>query len=208
MTDNRLRGSFNAWILDAFDGYMHRKYGHLKIALFGELPPVVVEIGPGTGGNFRYYPPGTRLIAVEPNQRMHQRLRLRGARFGLQVELHSTGAEDLDIETDSVDFVCSTLVLCSVADPVAVVAEVLRVLKPGGRFVCIEHVAASPGSGLEMLQRTLARPWHWLFEGCDLCRDTESVLRAGGFTQVEVRQFQLDTAFIPVRDQIAATCTA
>lgn len=207
MTDHPLRGRLNAWLLDAADEHMHRVYGDLKARLLGDAPPVVLELGPGAGANFRYYPRGTRVIAIEPNARMHDRLRRRAERFGLDLDIHPVGAEHLDLPAHSVDFACATLVLCTVADPAAVVAEVRRVLRPGGRFVVIEHVMAPAGSAVATLQRIIRRPWRWLAEGCDLCNQTPSVLEQAGFRQVAIEPLRLPTLLLPVRDQIVASCT-
>lgn len=208
MTDNPVRGRFNAWLLDALDGYMHRKYGALKERLFHDMPPTVIELGAGSGANFRYYPRGTRVVAVEPNVRMHARLRRRAERLGLVLDLHAEGGESLALESGSVDFVCATLVLCSVSDPEAVVREVRRILAPGGRFVCIEHVQGPPGSWLLALQRRIRRPWQWVFEGCNLCNETEAVLRGAGFREVAIEPLRVSTMFAPIRYQMAARCVA
>ena len=207
MTDHPVRGRLNAWLLYALDGYMDRRYGALKRSLLGTVPPRVVELGPGAGANLRYYPPGTHLVAVEPNARMHGRLRRHADRHGIRLELIADGAETLRLEAGSVDLVYTTLVLCSVSDPLAVVREARRALRPGGRFVCIEHVAAPRGSPVLPLQRLIARPWRWLFEGCRLLNDTEAVLRGAGFSEVSVRPLVIPTVFLPIRHQIAVVGT-
>jgi SAM-dependent methyltransferase len=208
MTDHAVRGWFNAWLLDALDGYMHRKYGPLKARLFGAVPATVVDLGAGTGANFRYFPPGTRVVAVEPNAHMHPRLRRQAGRHGLALDVHEAGGETLALPDASVALVCASLVLCTVPDPPRVVAEARRVLRPGGRFVTIEHVPAPPGSGTAALQRAVRRPWRWLFEGCELCNQTPAVLRAAGFRAVQIEPLRLRTAFLPLRYQIVATCLA
>jgi SAM-dependent methyltransferase len=207
MIDNPVRGRFNAWLLDLLDGYMHGKYGKLKSSLLGDVPSTVLELGPGAGANLRYYPPGTCVIAVEPNVSMHGRLRRHADRRGLRLELLPVGAEALPLEPESVDLVFVSLVLCSVSQPAAVIAEARRVLRPGGRFICIEHVAAPDHSSVAGIQRVVARPWRWLFEGCDLLRDTEALLRGSGFRTVEIQPIRVPTLFVPIRYQIAATCT-
>ena len=68
---HHVRENAAAGFLYALDGFMDKIYGRRKKAIFQDLPSTVVEIGPGTGANLRYYRPGTRIIAVEPNQAMH-----------------------------------------------------------------------------------------------------------------------------------------
>ena len=208
MSDNPVRGRFNAWMLDTLDGYMHRKYGTLKAQLFGDVPTTVVDLGSGSGANFRYYPAGTRVIAVEPSVQMHDGLTRNAARYGLTLQLHPGGAESLSIADASVDLVCSSLVLCTIPEPARALAEVRRVLRPNGRFVAIEHVAAPSGSAVATVQRTVRRPWRWLFEGCELCNATESVVRGAGFRDVRIDPLHVKTVFVPLRYQIAAVCTA
>jgi SAM-dependent methyltransferase len=208
MTDHPLRGRFNAWLLDVADDYSDRMYGAIKRRLFANLPATIVELGAGSGANFRYYPRGSRVIVIEPNVRMHPRLRRRASRAGLTLDLRTAPGEDLPFADASVEFVCASLVLCSVTDPARVVSEIRRVLVPGGRFVCVEHVGAPVRSRAAALQRALRRPWRWLFEGCDLCNHTPAVLEAAGFRSVEITPLDMRMAFPPLRHQIAATCTA
>lgn len=185
---------------------MHGKYARIKSRLLAGAPSVIVELGSGSGANLRYFPAGTRLIAIEPNRQMHDVLRRRARQFEIDLDLRGLAGENLDLASASVDFVFGSLVLCSVDRPAQVLAEVRRVLRPGGRFACVEHVAAPAGSGNHGLQRMIKRPWKWVFEGCDLCRDTSSALRSAGFTQVDVQPFVLPTIFVPIRHQIAAVC--
>lgn len=207
--DHPARGRLNAWLLDSIDGYMHETYGALKTRLFGTLPPVVVELGPGTGANFRYYSPGTQVIAIEPNLRMHPRLRRKAAQHALKLDVRTRGAESIDLPDKSFNFICATMLLCSVKDPAAVLAEVHRVLSPGGRFVCIEHVQAPANHpGLRRLQRAIRGPWRWLLEGCNLCNQTERALRAAGFRELQIEQLEVPNTLPPIRYQIAASCTA
>ena len=206
MINNPVRGRFNAWFLAALDGYMHWKYADIKSGLFKQAPLVVVELGPGPGANLRYLPRGSRLIAIEPNRHMHPVLQRRAKRFGIELDLRGLAGEQLDLPSESVDFVFGSLVLCTVENPEQVIAEVIRVLKPGGRFVCVEHVEAPAGSSIHRLQHVIRRPWKWVFEGCDLCRDTGAVLRSSGFSKVEVNPLVLPTMFIPIRHQITAMC--
>ncbi|WP_242343537.1 class I SAM-dependent methyltransferase [Anaeromyxobacter terrae] len=202
--DHPIRARINAWFFRAMDGYVHRKYRHVKRELFGGLPRTILEIGAGDGANFRYLQPGTHVIAVEPNVHMHASLRAAAARHGVTVNVLATVAERLPLADGSVDAVISSLVLCTVTDPARALAEVRRVLRPGGRFWCVEHVAAPEGSRISRVQRLVKRPWRWFFEGCDTHRDVAGLLREAGFAAVEITPFTLRTAFLPVRSQIAA----
>ncbi len=197
-----VRGRFNAWLLDLADEAMDRRYGARKRLLFRDLPAEIVEIGPGAGANLRYYPPGTRVIAVEPNLAAHGRLRDRAARRGVDLEIHGLRGEAIGLADASRDAVVGTLVLCSVEDPRRVLAEIHRILKPGGRFLFCEHVAAPPGTAARRAQDALHRPWRWLFDGCHLNRSTPALLREAGFASVEMDCFRLRPPFLPVAPHV------
>lgn len=197
-----LRGRFNSWILDVGEANMDRIYGRRKRALFRDLPREIVEIGPGPGANLRYYAPGTRVIAIEPNPAMHPRLRDNAARHGVDLEIRGIRGEAIDLPDASCEAVVGTLVLCTVEDPHRVVAEVYRILKPGGRFLFVEHVAAPRGTGLRAVQDAIHGPWRWLFEGCNPNRSTHLLLKEAGFSEIEMDCFQLRVPFLPVRPHI------
>jgi ubiquinone/menaquinone biosynthesis C-methylase UbiE len=192
----------NSWFFQAMDGYAHWKLGAAKSALFSTLPPTVVELGSGTGANLRYLDRGTRLIAVEPNPHMHAPLLRRARARGIDVEISSVTGEAVDLPDASADAVISTLVLCSVHDVTATLRQVLRILRPGGRFMCIEHVAAPADSFVGRVQRWLRRPWEWFFEGCHTHRDLEQAILEAGFTKVRIERVTMDTMFVPIRPQI------
>lgn len=184
-----VRGRLNSWFLAAAEKPMHREYGERKRKIFGDLPPTIVELGPGSGANFRYYPRGTHVIAVEPNPMMLKRMYSQADRHGVEIDLRHAGAEGMEVESESADLVVSTLVLCSVRDPKQVVSEVRRVLRPGGRFAFLEHVAAEPGTRLRRVQDAIHGPWHWLGEGCHLNRDTARTIESAGFTHLDLERF-------------------
>ena len=83
----------------------------------------------------------------------------------------------------------STLVLCSVPDPATVLEEIQRVLKPGGRFVFLEHVAAPRSSPLRRRQRMLRPLWQFCADGCTVDREIDALIRGAGFADVTIEAF-------------------
>ena len=200
---HRVRGPVNAAFFSACGGFIDHLVRQRKARILQGVPDEVVELGPGVGANLRYLPPGTRLIAVEPNPHMHPGLRRRAAAHGLDLDIRSVVGETVDLPDASTDMVISSLVLCSVADPHRVVAEARRILRPGGRYAFLEHVAAPAGTVLRRVQRGVRRPWAWAFEGCSVERDLAAVIRGAGFSSVDIEEYTLRSPFLPANSQIA-----
>ena len=202
------RGRFNSvffWVMGGYiDWHMHKR----KSTAFADLPPTVVELGAGVGANMRYLPVDARLIAIEPNPYMHTRLRRAASSLGVDLEIRRVVGERIDLPEASADAVISSLVLCSVRDPAAVLAEIRRVLRPGGRFSFAEHVVAKRGTPTRWTQRILRRPWAWIFEGCSCERDLASVIQAAGFTSVELNHYRIHSPLLPFNTHIAGTAIA
>lgn len=192
----------NAKFFESMDRYLHRRLGARKKALFADLPPLVVELGSGAGASMRYLAPGSRLIAIEPNAYTHDALRRKAARYGIDLEIRRERAESTGLASASVDAVICTLVLCSVEDPAAALEEVRRILRPGGRFVFIEHVGSTPGP-LRAMQTLLRRPWRYVFDDCYLDRDTAATIASAGFADVRIEHYRLGGVFVPVWPQIS-----
>src|SRR6185295_4957831 len=114
----------------------------------------------------------------------HQRLLEEAARLGLGAEVRLGTAERLPFPDQSADAVVASLVLCTVRDPAAALREVRRMLRPGGRFVFIEHVGGEPGSRTHRAQRLVKPLWRVLGDGCHPDRDTEAAIREAGFARV------------------------
>lgn len=202
--DHPLRGRLNAAFFRLLDRHVDRWLGDRKRALLTDLPLELVELGPGVGANFRYLAPGTTVTAVEPNRRMHPGLRRQARLAGIHLQLVERGAEATGLPDACTDVVLCTLVLCTVQDPAAAVAEAARLLRPGGRLLVLEHVAAPEGSATRRLQRLVQPTWSWLFEGCRVDRDTAALLRAAPFRSVSVEPWRARTPFLPINTQIAA----
>ncbi|NEQ99637.1 MAG: class I SAM-dependent methyltransferase [Cyanothece sp. SIO2G6] len=170
----------------------HDTMAAFKKALLGQLQGRVLEIGPGTGANFIYYPADIQWIGVEPNPFMHSYLQDEAAARGFcGIQLYGDSAAHLPLENESIDAVISTHVLCSVTQLDPVFKEIVRVLKPGGRFIFFEHVGAPEDTWTRTLQNGITPVWKVLFDGCYPNRDTGKALVTAGFTSVDYDQFQL-----------------
>jgi ubiquinone/menaquinone biosynthesis C-methylase UbiE len=146
-----------------------------------------MELGAGTGLNFAHYDPDKveRVVAVEPDPHMRRRAAPRAAEAQVPVELVNADGATLPFDEGSFDEVVCTWVLCTVPDAQATVAELHRVLRPGGRLHFVEHTA-SPAPFWRALQRFADPVWHRLAGGCHLHRDTLHTLRDAGFSSVTV----------------------
>ena len=202
------RGRFNAAFFQVMGPYLEWNLRPRKRRVFAGLPREVVEIGPGVGANLRYLPAGGALVAIEPNRYMHSRLHAAARRHGVQLDLRGSTAEQTGLPDHSADTVISSLVLCSVQDPVAVLTEIRRILRPGGTFRFVEHVVARSGTPTRAAQRILRRPWAWTFEGCSCERDLEHSVRAAGFESVTIDRYRVHTPFLPLNTHIAGTAKA
>jgi ubiquinone/menaquinone biosynthesis C-methylase UbiE len=165
-------------------------------------------LGSGVGANLRYLRPGTRLVAIEPNPHMHSALRRNAERRSIELEISSAVGEKIDLANQSADAVISSLVLCSVSDPSQVVSEIRRILKPGGRFCYVEHVAARKGTPTRVVQRVVRRPWSWVFEGCSCERDLEKVIQSAWFAHVEHHPYRIHSPFLPFNTQVYGVAVA
>ncbi len=168
-----------------------------------------MEIGPGTGANLAYVPEGSRWIGIEPNHYMHDQLREKAGKHDIEAEFAVASAEGIAVDDETIDCVVCTLVLCSVTDPAQVLSEVKRVLKPGGRFYFIEHVAAPRKTWLRRGQRVMRPVWRFCADGCRPDQETGLAIEQAGFESVEIDEFRVDRKIMPrvVSPHIAGVAT-
>jgi SAM-dependent methyltransferase len=198
--------------------------GEMRRALLAGARGRVVEIGAGTGVNLDLYGPEVEdLTLVEPDPHMGAKLRDRladrearpparadargpssAADSAPPTRLVAAPAEKTPFADDTFDTAVATLVLCTVPDPVAAIAELSRVLKPGGRLLFIEHVRAEDPSTARWQDR-LEKPWRFMADGCYCNRDTEATLAASSFQIDKITQGKLPKAMPIVRPLISGT---
>jgi ubiquinone/menaquinone biosynthesis C-methylase UbiE len=193
----RLYKKIHAWLLaQGFKNY-NQKVGSYKQRLLSAIHGNIVEIGSGPGSNLEYYPKDISLVGIEPNIFMHSHFKLNAERAGLKdFVLLEKDAENTGIDPESVDVVVGTLVLCTVDNPNAVLKEVMRILKPGGTYIFIEHVAGQRGSLVRLIQRITRPFWKIIADGCSAERETLNTIKEAGFTNVSHEDFKYGKGII------------
>jgi ubiquinone/menaquinone biosynthesis C-methylase UbiE len=162
-------------------------------ALLAEASGRVLEIGAGTGSNIQHYPATVEeIVFTEPEEPMAKRLEDKLAASERRGSVVRAPAEQLPFEDDAFDTVVATLVLCTVGDPARALAEIDRVLRPGGKFLFIEHVRAED-PGLARWQDRIAPFWRRCGHGCNCNRPTHTLIR-GTFDSVELEKDRLPKA--------------
>jgi ubiquinone/menaquinone biosynthesis C-methylase UbiE len=142
----------------------------------------VLEVAIGTGRNLPHYPKGIRLTGIDFSPTMLELARRQADQLGLNVDLRLGDAQALDLPDASFDTVVCTLSLCAIPDEPRGVAEMKRVLRPGGRLLLLDHVAAAPRA---------ARAVQWLLERITVPLGGEH-LRRRPLRQVQAEGFQIE----------------
>jgi ubiquinone/menaquinone biosynthesis C-methylase UbiE len=142
----------------------------------------VLELGIGTGLNLAHYDPEQvrEVVAIDPSRALLERARARAVESPVPVHLSEGTAEALEHDRASFDTVVVTYALCTIPAPARALAEVARVLAPGGLFVVLEH-GASPDPGPRAWQRRLDPAWSRLGGGCHLGRPMRALIEEAGF---------------------------
>lgn len=153
----------------------------------------VLEIGMGSGLNLPYYDRNqvSHIWGLEPSEEMRHKARQRLVDTELPCDFIDLPGEEIPLEDNSVDTVLVTYTLCTIADPVAALLGMRRVLKPGGQFLFCEHGEA-PDESVRRWQSRLNGAWRQLGGGCNLNRRIPELIRGAGF-----RIGRIETMYIP-----------
>src|SRR3989338_342063 len=198
-----LRHQTFAFVWEHMAPLVHANLRPQKEALFSEyrhkLRGRVLELGPGFGANFQHFPKDGSMtwVGIEPTTFMLDGLREAVELSGFpadHAEVVGASAEDFfaSVPDNSIDTVVATLVLCSVHDQGRVVAEIARVLKPGGSFLLLEHMAADPSTLDRQLQDWLTPLWALFGDNCHLNRPTNELFDNGfpdPWIDIELKRF-------------------
>lgn len=198
-------GRLTAALYDRFmQGSEEACLGQWRAELLADLTGHVLEVGAGTGLNLAHYPRTlSRLVLSEPDPHMRRKLaeKVRAQHWD-RGEVLDGSLEALPHPAETFDAVVGTLVLCSVPRPDHALQEIYRVLRPGGRFVFLEHVAAEDRPGRLRWQRRIEPVWKRLAGNCHLTRRTGDAILAAGFALVEIRRESMRKAWPVVRPTI------
>jgi ubiquinone/menaquinone biosynthesis C-methylase UbiE len=195
-----------SWLMAAvYDRFMKVSeeacLGKWRAELLADLSGEVLEVGAGTGSTLSLYPKAvTRLVLAEPDPHMRRRLREKPRPAG--VEVSDASLEKLAFDDRSFDAVVCSLVLCSVRDQKAALAEIARVLRPGGRLVFLEHVAADGKPDRLKWQGRIEPVWKHLMGNCHLTRRTEAAIAAAGLQIERIQRESIRKALPIVRPSI------
>lgn len=173
--------------------------GEFRRAVAAGVRGTVLEIGFGSGRNLAFLPDAvTDVLAVDPSDAGWQRASRRIESFGRPVVRIGVDAAHLPRPDSSVDSVLCTWTLCSVRDLSQVLAEIRRVLRPGGQLHFAEH-GLSPEPAIATVQHVLQPAWGRLAGGCHLDRDVCAELVAAGWHLVEAHSAYIGRGFLPAR---------
>ncbi len=169
-------------------GMMHKQRAQIVPRAHGR----VLEIGIGSGLNLQHYRRDQvqELCAIDPSPELTGKARRRAAATGLEVNILQLGAETIPADDASFDSIVCTFTLCTIPDVDAALAEMRRVLKPGGAFYFCEH-GLSPDAGVARWQQRINPYWKPCAGGCNLHRDAPALLRKAGFAIDELAQMYL-----------------
>ncbi|MFI7702260.1 class I SAM-dependent methyltransferase [Nonomuraea sp. NPDC049480] len=160
-----------------------------RIRLLAGLEGRVIEIGAGNGRNFAHYPKTvTEVVAVEPEATLRRFAATEAASAPVPVSVVAGHAEDLPGEPHAFDAAVVSLVLCSVPSLPAALAEIARVLKPGGHLRFYEHVR-SPNPMIGLFEDAITPVWRRVAGGCRPNRDTLGAIGRAGFVVDEIERF-------------------
>ena len=178
----RLYSRVSRW-LDVHGGDAYRT------RLLSPLSGRVVEIGAGNGLNFAHYPSTVnQVLAIEPESRLRAEAVRAAAGSRVPVHVVSGRAEQLPLPDGGVDGAVLSLVLCSIEDRAAALAEIRRSLRPGGIVRFYEHVRSAQPV-VARFQDGFAPVWKRLAGGCRFNQDAVAVLRAAGFVIADLDRF-------------------
>uniref|UniRef100_A0A8V5GRY4 Uncharacterized protein n=1 Tax=Melopsittacus undulatus TaxID=13146 RepID=A0A8V5GRY4_MELUD len=207
------RRVFFPFFFNRFSASYERKAKGQKQELFRNLPDFrsgsgdlkLLEIGTGFGANFQFYPPGCKVTCTDVNPSFQQNLlrsMAKNQHISYERFLLAPGEDLHQVPSGSMDAVVCTLVLCSVHKQSSILKEALRVLRPGGAFYFLEHVAAERSSWKHFWQQVWYPTWKLLFDGCCLTKETWKALEEANFSELHLQHTTVALPWTPTQPHI------
>ena len=198
MTTTVVRHPIFARVFDRLSGVMERDVGEHRQEMLAGLSGRVLEVGAGNGMNFAHYPATVdEVLALEPEAYLRAKAERAATRAAVDVTVRVGVADALPFRAAMFDAAVASLVLCSVSDPAAALAEMRRVLKPGGELRFMEHVrSAHPGKARVQHWSDRSGLWPSVAGGCHCDRDTVAEITAAGFQIARVRRYDIGPSWI------------
>jgi ubiquinone/menaquinone biosynthesis C-methylase UbiE len=195
--ETEVRHPLFARFFTQFSKLMERDLGEYRAELLAGLSGRVLEVGAGNGMNFRHYPATIdEVVALEPEPYMRGKAEEAAASAPVPVDVRAASAYPLPVEDQSFDAAVTSLVLCSVPEPQLALAELRRVLKPGGELRFMEHVRSDlPRKARVQHWADRSGVWPRIAGGCHCARDSGAAIEAAGFRIEQVRSFGLGPAW-------------
>ncbi|NXH09933.1 MET7A protein, partial [Bucco capensis] len=204
---------FFPYFLEKISTVHEKKAKKHKQELFRNLPDFsrasgelkLLEIGTGFGANFQFYPAGCKVTCTDINPNFQQGLQKnmnKNQHLHYEHFLVAAGEDLHQVPSGSVDVVVCTLVLCSVHNVSGTLKEVLRVLRPGGAFYFLEHVAAHPSSWKHFWQQVYYPTWKLVFCGCCLTRELWKNLEEANFSELKLQHISIALPWTPIQPHV------
>jgi ubiquinone/menaquinone biosynthesis C-methylase UbiE len=168
-----------------------------RTMLLSNLEGTILDVGAGTGVNFRFFKQASRIIAIEPSAPMLEKAKSKITDDSI-IETYNLGVNDQTleniIEDGTIDNIVCTLVLCTIPDPELSLQKFKRWLKPDGRLIILEHIRSK--KHIHGKLQDWANPiWKVVGEGCNLNRNTDLLIKDAGFTPVSDVYFEQSMTF-------------
>ena len=175
-----------------YDRQLSRVEGLMGIArlrrnLLRKATGNVLEIAVGTGRNFSCYPAACTITGVDPSTEMLEHARKRAEKLHMHPRLLAMNAEELSFTDQSFDTVVSSLSLCTIPHPLAALREMVRVCRPDGKALFLEH-GRSTAAWLAYLQDRYSDVWYRNFIGCRWNREPLALVEEAGFDVLSARR--------------------
>ncbi len=194
---------------DRLSWLMEREVGAHRREMLAGATGRVVEVGAGNGMSFRHYPATVEeVIALEPEHYLRARAEEAARQAVVPVSVRDAVAEDLPLDAGGFDTAVASLVLCTVQDPARALAELRRVLKPGGQLRFFEHVR-SDRQRKARVQTWLDRSGVWprLAGGCHCAREIVRSIEAAGFEIERVHRVEVGPSWLPANPYVVGVAT-